>query len=688
MTSMLLRCFAFFRFTLSLCALLYLAPAYASDVDAELEQALDNYVQLGQSDEKAANAMLVKLWQNNETNSAVKSWARLASYMASNNFDAEHPEKKQAFLQLMLKKAETTENSDALAEIYGTEIHALLFERKINDAIIKADKLQFYLERASDPRIRYFYNNLLGYLFRQDSQYSRALEHYIEALDAVAETDNEATVRRRTVLNVAIAHVHAELKNWPQAKEQAKITLDDAIKYGFKSFAIDMYILQGYIAGYQKQFDDAVQINKLGAAYAEEQGDELAVLTFENNLASSYIELGRFDVAKAIFLQALERAERLKDEYSVELIKFNLAYIQVVQGEHQAGLAQMKAGMKYFSEKDSKAQFEPNYEWLAKAYAAAGMYKEQAETLLEQMALQEEIRANERETRLNELQNRYDTKAKVQQITILEQENGLKAQLLENQQLQQKLTMLFVLLMLFAAISLFQLYRKVRQSNRKLYETNKQLAFQSQRDPLTGLYNRRALQQHMQLRALKRREQDEKVHLTGLLLLDIDFFKRINDHYGHAAGDAVLIEIAQRLQAVCREQDIVVRWGGEEVLVLLDKIVPGQVDGFISRIMHAIADTPVTYEQHHIAVSASGGFIHLPFAGISEDKLDWEKVMQIVDMALYLSKAHGRNQVCLINDLKVPFEQAEALLYTDLTGAIRDGMLDVKTISGPGGPVS
>ena len=110
--------------------------------------------------------------------------------------------------------------------------------------------------------------------------------------------------------------------------------------------------------------------------------------------------------------------------------------------------------------------------------------------------------------------------------------------------------------------------------------------------------------------------------------------------------------------------------------------------GFVGRIMHAIADTPITYEQHHIAVSASGGFIHLPFAGISEDKLDWEKVMQIVDMALYLSKAHGRNQVCLINDLKVPFEQAEALLYTDLSGAISDGMLDVTTISGPGGPVS
>ena len=685
---MSLRCFGLFRLIFIFCAFFYLAPTHASDVDAELDKALDRFVQLSQSDRDGAKAMLHELWQRNETNPAVQSWARLASYMTTDSFDVEKPELMQSYLQQMLQRAETTENPDALTEIYGTELEIILFQRKLNDAVIKADRLQFYLQRAVEPRIRYYFNSVLGYLFRQDSQYSRALEHYIEALDAVTETDNEATVRRRTALNVAIAQVQAELKNWPQARELAQSTLDEAIKYDLKSFVTEMFILQGYIASYEKRFEDAIQINQRGIAYVQEHGDEYGVLTFENNLGSSYVELEQYTAAKEVFMRALERAERLKEEYSVELIKFNLGYIKAVQGEHQAGLTQMKAGMKYFSEKDSKTTFAENYEWLAKAYAAAGMYKEQAETLVEQMALQEELRANERETKLNELQNRYDTKAKVQQITILEQENNLKAQLLENQQLQQKLTMLLVLVMIFAAMSLFQLYRKVRQSNRKLYETNKQLAFQSQRDPLTGLYNRRALQQHMQLRALKRREQDEKASLTGLLLLDIDFFKRINDHYGHAAGDAVLIEIAQRLQATCRDQDIVVRWGGEEIMVLLDKITPAQVNGFVGRIMHAIADTPITYEQHHIAVSASGGFIHLPFAGISEDKLDWEKVMQIVDMALYLSKAHGRNQVCLINDLKVPFEQAEALLYTDLSGAISDGMLDVTTISGPGGPVS
>jgi len=684
---MLFWCHTISRVFIFTCLLLCCGAVVASDVDPALEQALDKYVQLSQSDIEGAKALLDQLEQTQADNDAVQSRARLLSYLASGAFDPVQTDKSNNYLQALLRLAEATENPDALSEIFGTEIELLMYQRKFNDAIVKADRLQHYLQRASDPRIRYYFNGLLGRLYSNDGQYTQALQHYIAALDAVMETDNEATIRRRTFLNLRIAQVHAELKNWPQARTLTQSTLDESIKYRLNSFVPDLYLLQGYIASFEKRFQDAIRINQQGIAAALLNDDEAYALTFENNLGAAYIELEQYASAKAVLSQALERAERLNDEHSQQLIKMNLGYIRVMNGEHSAGIEQMRASMQYFSQNASKAEYEPYYEWLAKAYAAAGQYQLQAETLLEQMALQENIRSADRESRLNELQNRYDTKAKAQQITILEQENNLNAQLLENKQLQQKLTLLFVLLMLFAAVSLFQLYRKVRQSNRKLYETNKQLAFQSQRDPLTGLYNRRALQQHMQLRAQKRREQDSKVSLTGLLLLDIDFFKRINDHYGHSAGDAVLIEISQRLVATCREQDLVVRWGGEEVLLLLDNIVPGQISGFIQRILQAIAEQPVEYEQQQINVTASGGFIHLPFAGISEQQLDWEKVMQVVDMALYLSKANGRNQVCLINDLKVDYAKAEALLYTDLTGAIRAGMLDVTTITGPGGAV-
>lgn len=101
------------------------------------------------------------------------------------------------------------------------------------------------------------------------------------------------------------------------------------------------------------------------------------------------------------------------------------------------------------------------------------------------------------------------------------------------------------------------------------------------------------------------------------------------------------------------------------------------------RVLTAIGTTPVEFEGQQIQVTASGGFIHLPFSGISEEQLDWEKVLQIADMALYLSKSNGRNQACLVNSLNVDFAQTEALLYTDLSGAINQNMVNVSIVMGP-----
>lgn len=675
-------------FMLLLSCLAFQVLAEQTDIDQQLESQLDQYLELLATDREASIVMLNKLAETNSDIPALQSRARLLSYLTTNTYFSDNTEQSAELLQQLLDIAKRTENPNALTEIYATELEMLLYQGKLDDAIIKSDLVKTELEQATDVRIKYYAHNVLGRIYKEDGQYSEALDHFIQALDAIDKTDNTLKLRRRFFLNFNIAHLHIELKSWPQARQITEQLISDAKKYQFSNTLPELYLLLGYIAAEEKKMDEAITLFRLGLDEAIKVDWEQLALTFENNIGAIYIELEQYSAAKKVLQDALKRAEILDDTYSVHLLRLNLGYIRVMDGEQQAGIEQMLASLDYFENNTKKSDYEPRLEWLAKAYAAAELYKEQAETLLKQMKLQEEIRSADREARLTELQNRYDNKAKAQKIIILEQENSLKAQLLKNQELQQRLTFMFVLLMLFAAVGMYLLYRKVRQSNKKLYETNKQLAIQSLRDPLTGLYNRRALVEHMQGRKEKRRQTDVSSKLTGLLMLDIDFFKRINDTYGHSAGDAVLIEMAKRLQASCRDNDLVVRWGGEEILLLLDNISLQQVYGFIERILKTIAQTPVQFEQHSIDVTASGGFIHLPFAGVNEEKLDWEKVLQIVDMALYLSKANGRNQVCIVNNLHVSFEQAEALLYTDLSTAIKDGVVEVETVTGLSGSVN
>ncbi|MEH8018395.1 diguanylate cyclase [Rheinheimera muenzenbergensis] len=675
---------------LTLTLLLLALPLSAQSArDTELEAALDAYVLLSAEDTQTADQQLLELERRYADSPAISSRVRLLSYLVNYQFYHQSPEQLEQRLQHLLAQADLTEDADTLAEIYATELEIRMYQVRLNDAFMHIERAQQYARKAISPRVRYYANNVLGRLYKADNQFEQALQHYILALDAVSETDDAFTLRRRAFLNFNIAHVHTDLRNWQQAKSLTEQMIAEAKKYQHDNFLPELYLLLGYIAGSEKDYPQAISVNKQGLAVALADKQQGMALTFENNLGATYIELQQYDEAKVILQQALQRAEQLQDEYSIQLIKQNLGFIRVMQGEPDAGIEQMQISMRYLSQNSPKAAYEPYYEWLAKAYAAAGRYKEQADTLLEQMALQADIRKADSEQRLAVLQDRFDSKAKAQHITILEQENALKAQLLQNQRLQQQLVWLVVVIVAFAAILLLQLYRKVRRSNKKLFETNKQLAYQSQRDVLTGLYNRRALQEYLQKRALKRREGDNVNNSkTGFLLLDVDFFKRINDNFGHAAGDAVLQVVAQRLQDTCRDKDIVVRWGGEEILLVLDNVEPANATTLVQRVLDTVAGSPVSFDGQQITVTVSGGFIHLPFAGVSETQLGWEKVLQIADMALYLSKTHGRNQCCVVEGLHVSFAEAESQLYSDLTGAIRAGHVKVATISGPGGNVS
>lgn len=656
--------------------------------DHSIEQQLDQYLALLPNDPEAADASLNTLFNKHYLNEAENltfaTKIRLLAYQASALLNQQKEQPADELLVALLSLAERSNDPDILSEIYATELEFLFFRRDLSAAVLKADRLELIVQQASDPRIRFYVNNLLGRLFYDDGQYERALLHFTYALDAIIATDDEFTLSRRSSLNLLMAQVYTELKRWPEAKALTEELIADAKKYQFKQILPDLYLLQGFIAAEQNDLDRAVAINQLGIAAAKAVDKPNIELIFENNLGSVYIQQKNFSAAKQVLYAAAARAKALNDEYIGQTIAFNLGYIDVMTGEHAPGLSAMLLALNHFKNNGTTAQYEPMLEWLARAYEAAGQYQLQAETLLEQLKLRAEILTSEREKSINELQNRYDTKAKSQLITILEQENNLKAQLLDNRKLQQQLTALFAIVLIFAAVLLYQLYRKVRFSNQKLREANKKLEFQSLRDPLTGLFNRRALQEHMQRRArYGRRQSDISANANGFLLLDIDFFKKINDNNGHAAGDEVLKQLSARLIKVCREEDLVIRWGGEEFLLYLDNIVPQQVANFCQRILEVIAGEPVQCDDRLIPVSASGGFIHLPFAGIDETELNWERALQIADMALYLSKVNGRNQVYAITGLRCDYEAARQPLTDDLQGAIRQNMVDYITIKGP-----
>jgi len=189
----------------------------------------------------------------------------------------------------------------------------------------------------------------------------------------------------------------------------------------------------------------------------------------------------------------------------------------------------------------------------------------------------------------------------------------------------------------FAALAwIFVLRRRVEQQTQAIRLSEERLRHLSQHDVLTGLPNRFLLNDRLSI-SLKRISRFDSA--LGLLMIDLDGFKEVNDSLGHHAGDLVLCEVAARLRSSVRATDTVARLGGDEFIVLLpDLHLAVEAESIADKIVSAISE-PITVESTEVLISVSIGVCTSPAEGN-----DAEKLLQCADAAMYQAKAAGKNK--------------------------------------------
>jgi two-component system, cell cycle response regulator len=171
----------------------------------------------------------------------------------------------------------------------------------------------------------------------------------------------------------------------------------------------------------------------------------------------------------------------------------------------------------------------------------------------------------------------------------------------------------------------------------RLIAAGEELRFQATHDPLTGIYNHGVVVESMNREAARQRREGGTF---GIVLIDVDHFKRINDTYGHVAGDAVLRELAKRMTACVRPYDTVGRYGGEEFLIVAPSSTADGVLRLAERVREAADSVPFNTSGRPVHVTVSCGVS----LGGKESSLDTETLLQTVDAALYRAKRNGRNR--------------------------------------------
>jgi diguanylate cyclase (GGDEF)-like protein len=162
----------------------------------------------------------------------------------------------------------------------------------------------------------------------------------------------------------------------------------------------------------------------------------------------------------------------------------------------------------------------------------------------------------------------------------------------------------------------------------------------STRDALTGIYNRRFLDERLAAEvSFAHRHKGE----LGFLLFDIDHFKKVNDTHGHLAGDAVLQAVAGRMASLVRAEDIVARYGGEEIALIARGIPLDGLRVLAERVRRVIADVSTAYEDKAIRVTVSVGVASLQEC---DAHATGDLLIALADERLYRAKSGGRNRVC------------------------------------------
>lgn len=489
------------------------------------------------------------------------------------------------------------------------------------------------------------YNVKAALYFFQD-QYYIALEYYLRALDIFTATPEDPYVSK-VLSNVAIIYV--DLEDWEKALEANNNALAHVDKYGGSHEQLAAFNNNAsFILGKLGRWSESKPYLISSRESALLSGNLRVKLNAQTSWIQYYLAQGEYRLAVEEGLECVDIA--LDNQYPLfegDCSRI-LAKAMIKLGQVDEALQFLAHSESLYKRIRKRSGLADTFNTYALAYEVKGNYK---------AALDYQRKANEEDKALLfdrrakmtfDLGQRYQDKYRQQELAVLKAENDLQESRFAEQQLREKFLFFFILV---SVISIFLLIKKrfgLENDNKNLQSSNLELYKQSHIDALTGLYNRRYfsdfLEQQHQL------SQSQSL-MMSLAIIDIDHFKSVNDSYGHDVGDEVLIQVGNVINKNIRERDLIIRWGGEEFVLLLSWPISSYPQTGVDllehfeRVRQAIENTVIVVGEYKLKVTISMG-VAQPLGAL--DLIEsWHHVLDGADKALYRAKRQGRNCVVI-----------------------------------------
>ncbi len=469
--------------------------------------------------------------------------------------------------------------------------------------------------------VHFFINNL-----------NLSLKYYLNALrifEKAVEKDGSSYIK------INLGHLMATIGNVLKDSGDLEASLD------YYNQCHTVYTREGFTAGIpgilyntgnilyaQGRMDQAENIYRQALTEAEANGDYYLVSMALNSLGSVFLAADDLETAETFFYQSMITAEEHGRKRGILAATVKLVELGRLQGNYEDALELSTKAERLAGQLDDRRGRTDILKERALIYRGMSKYEEALETILLFEKLREEILSEKRTRELDILRIRYETEVKEHKIELLKKEKTI----------QRRMIVASVAGLALAGVSLVLVYRNVRfrtRVNKELADAYSHVEKLSRSDSLTGLSNRRAMMKNLEGEQIRSSRTSRRY---GLIMADIDDFKRVNDSYGHACGDKVLVEVASRMKKALRSQDFSSRWGGEEFLLLLPETTLNGAARVAEKIRALISDTPFRCDK--VSINMTMTF------GVSEGGgVPVDHAIQQADTALYRAKRDGKNRV-------------------------------------------
>ncbi|HQW80480.1 MAG TPA: diguanylate cyclase, partial [Pseudomonadota bacterium] len=473
----------------------------------------------------------------------------------------------------------------------------------------------------------------LGLVLARTGKFADALARHNEALDLAKHTGDQGEIARTYRM---LGFLHRNLDD----EELAAQNIREALTHLGPRDVREGIALRGELSRSLLKMGKTEE----AAHYGEEASEAAMSLGSPPNKVNSFTALsdvrlaqGRIDDADLWSRRAAEQFNSVAIRDQVQ-IHANRTRVAAARGDLASALAEARATVEGARKLGDKVLERGALDELSDVELATGDAVAAMATRKAFQQLDKTLAIDVAGRRVAILEGSLAAQRAESQSTLLTRDNQIQALRIARQRLLGIALIVGLCVLAVFAVMLLRRFRETQRLHAALIASATELERVANTDALTGVANRGAVAaQFKQLLA----QSQSGAHALAVLLIDIDHFKKVNDHHGHLAGDAVLRDAAQRMCTVLPESARFGRWGGEEFIAILPDIEPAEVSAIAERVRDVVAATPFHVDDAELSISISIGVATAP----RPERRGIDRLIATADAALYRAKHAGRNRV-------------------------------------------